>query len=72
MLRTCAVCAFALILIGLVTSTASAGIVDYTCGPDADGVIKCSPNPCLSPDEGGGVYSLAIKGSQGRFLGRAP
>jgi hypothetical protein len=71
MLPKGAVCAVAMFLIALVSCHAWAGIVTYDCGPDADGVMKCSPTPVLS-DEGNGVYKLSITGSQYCVEGQGP
>lgn len=71
MLRACAFCGFALILIGLVCSTASANIVGTpNCGPDTDGVMKCDPAGWAT--NGDGTYTLTIKGKQYCVEGNGP
>ncbi len=67
MLRTSALCAFSLILFGLVSSYASADILTWTCGPDTDGVITCASTWTENLD---GTYDLAINGAQHRVPGQ--
>lgn len=61
------ICAFALVLIGLVSSHAWADLIGYTCAPDNDGVINCSSSWVENVD---GTYDLAIDGVQHRITGQ--